>query len=165
MIDREATELGVRGPIGAVVVGVVAEGEVGGAHGLAEEAQPDAAVAAEQAPHDLVSRRLGEAVREDGGGRLGEGRTEAVHFLVHRLLVDVDHGLASAVVQAGEEEVRTALEEALLVGGGHPYRHRLGRARRRPRLWGASRGESGQGQGEAGGDYLHSPPRPASTSA
>ncbi len=72
----------------AVVVGVEAAGEVGGADRLAQEAHADAAHRVEQRAHGLGFDR-GCQARQHGGRRVGDRRAEAVDRLV--LAVRVDH--------------------------------------------------------------------------
>ena len=133
--DGEPRHAEVGLPHRHVVVGVVrALDEVARAHRLAQVAQADPVLGAEQVAHDRVAvLRLRQQVR----GRVGDRGAEAVDPL--EALGRVDRDRRHARGGRGHRRVGLLLEQVLLVPGRHPHARAVG-------------AQCGRGPGQAGGE-------------
>ncbi len=113
--DRELAQLRVGRARCDVVIGVAREGEIGSAHGLAQEGKVDA-LRAEQVGHDLVALRGGELIPDQVGSGVGKGSPDAVEALVANRVVDRDRQLCARA--RGEGECGLGCEQLGLVRGG-----------------------------------------------
>ncbi len=113
--DGELLHLRVGRARGEVVVGVARKSEVGGAHGLAQEAEVDTA-RGKQVLHKGAALGWGELGPDQVGGGIGERSARACELLVADAVVDGDGQFGVRARGKGEGGLRG--EELALVGGG-----------------------------------------------
>ena len=145
VVDREVVEVGIRLARRHVVVGIVREREVARSHRLAQEAQPDAALAKEVAHQRLALPRR-QLRAHQPGRRVGERGSEAVHLLIADGVVDADRERQLGLGREASRRLR--LKELRLVVVGLHDRDGLGR---RGCPTGQQEGGRGEARGEEGG--------------